>query len=214
MAVTFSEGALPIALDGARKARGNLTRARIRWVMVVLVLLFGVVGGRLVQLGLVVPDNTIEGRERDLITATRPAILDRNGLELAVDIRVPSLFAEPRRIVDVDEAVDKLTSVLPDINRDWLRGKLTGDKGFVWIKRELTPALQEKIYQLGIPGIDFVTESKRFYPGGNESSHILGSVNIDNQGIAGIEKDIDDEDFDLLQSVVLAHCNELLQTIM
>ena len=209
MAVTFSEGALPIALDGARKARGNLTRARIRWVMVVLVLLFGVVGGRLVQLGLVVPDNTIEGRERDLITATRPAILDRNGLELAVDIRVPSLFAEPRRIVDVDEAVDKLTSVLPDINRDWLRGKLTGDKGFVWIKRELTPALQEKIYQLGIPGIDFVTESKRFYPGGNESSHILGSVNIDNQGIAGIEKDIDDEDVALLQSVGLARGNEL-----
>lgn len=209
MAVTFSEGTLPIALDGARKARGNLTRARIRWVMAVLVALFAIVGGRLVQLGLVTPDNTIEGRERDLITATRPAILDRNGLELAVDIRVPSLFAEPRRIVDIDEAVDKLTSVLPEINRDWLRGKLTGDKGFVWIKRELTPALQEKIYQLGIPGIDFVTESKRFYPGGNESSHILGAVNIDNQGIAGIEKDIDDEDVALLQSVGLARGNEL-----
>lgn len=206
-AIEYGSG--PIALDGSRKARGNLTRARIRWVMVVLVALFGVVAGKLIILGTVVNDTSIEGRARDLITATRPAILDRNGLELAVDIRVPSLFAEPRRIVDIDEAVEKLSSVLPDINKDWLRGRLTGEKGFVWIKRELTPALQEKIFQLGIPGIDFVTESKRFYPGGAESSHILGSVNIDNQGIAGIEKDMDNRDVALLQSLGLARGNEL-----
>ncbi len=63
--------------------------------------------------------------------------------------------------------------------------------------------------QLGIPGLDFVTESKRFYPGGNEASHILGAVNIDNQGIAGIEKDMDDEGVALLQSIGLARGNEL-----
>ena len=74
--------------------------------------------------------------------------LDRNGLELAVDIRVPSLFAEPRRIIDVEEAAQAIHSVLPDINIDWLRQRLTGDKGFVWVKRELTPAIQEKIMQL------------------------------------------------------------------
>ncbi|HWA19090.1 MAG TPA: penicillin-binding transpeptidase domain-containing protein, partial [Devosia sp.] len=209
MAVMDAEGIVPIALDGTRKARGNLTRGRIRWVMVVLVLAFGIVGARLIQLGSTVADTTIEGRERDLITATRPPILDRNGLELAVDIRVPSLYAEPRNIVDVEEAVEKLSTVLPELNKDWLRGRLTGDKGFVWIKRELTPALEEKIFQLGIPGLDFLTESKRFYPGGTEASHILGSVNIDNQGISGIEKEMDDEDVALLQSVGLARGNEL-----
>ncbi|MEO6394384.1 MAG: penicillin-binding protein 2 [Devosia sp.] len=209
MAVIDIESDALIALDGTRKERGNLTRGRIRWVTAVLVLVFGVVAGRLIQLGITVHDTAIEGRERDAITASRPAILDRNGLELAVDIRVPSLFAEPRRIIDVDEAVEKLSSVLPDINKDWLRGRLTGEEGFVWIKRELTPALQEKILQLGIPGIDFVMESKRFYPGGTESSHILGAVNIDNQGIAGIEKDMDDENVALLQSLGLARGNEL-----
>lgn len=209
MAVMDVGGFAPIALDGTRKARGNLTRGRIRWLMVVLVLAFGAVGARLVQLGSTVVDTSIEGRERDAITATRPPILDRNGLELAVDIRVPSLYAEPRNIVDVEEAVDKLVTVLPELNKDWLRGRLTGDKGFVWIKRELTPALEDKIFQLGIPGLDFVTESKRFYPGGTEASHILGSVNIDNQGIAGIEKEMDDEDVALLQSVGLARGNEL-----
>lgn len=198
-----------ISIDGARKARGTLTRARIRWMMVALVLGFGLVGGRLVQLGMVVKDQTIEGQTRDAITATRPPILDRNGLEMAVDIRVPSLFAEPRRIIDVEEAVTKLRTVLPDLDADWLRRRLTGDKGFVWVQRELTPAIQEQVMRLGIPGIDFITESKRFYPGLTEASHILGSTNIDNQGISGIEKHMDDENVALLQELGLARGNAL-----
>ena len=198
-----------ISIDGARKARGTLTRARIRWMMVALVLGFGLVGGRLVQLGMVVKDQTIEGQTRDAITATRPPILDRNGLEMAVDIRVPSLFAEPRRIIDVEEAVTKLRTVLPDLDAVWLRRRLTGDKGFVWVQRELTPAIQEQVMRLGIPGIDFITESKRFYPGLTEASHILGSTNIDNQGISGIEKHMDDENVALLQELGLARGNAL-----
>lgn len=198
-----------IALDGARKARRNLTRNRIRWVIVALTLIFAIVVGRLVQLGATVTDSTIEGVARDVITASRPPILDRNGLEMAVDIRVPSLFAEPRRIVDVEEAVQKLRTVLPDLDEDWLRKRLTGDKGFVWIKRELTPAIEDRIFNLGIPGLDFVTESKRFYPPGQEASHILGAVNIDNQGTMGIEKHMDDEDLAMLQEVGLARGNAL-----
>ena len=193
-----------ILLDGGRVSRGNLTKARIRWVIVALVMVFAIIAGRLIQLGTTITDATIEGVARDVITATRPALLDRNGLEMAVDIRVPSLFAEPRRIVDVEEAVTKLRTVLPDLDEAWLRNKLSGDKGFVWIKRELTPAVEERIFQLGIPGIEFVTESKRFYPSGREASHILGGVNIDNQGTMGIEKHMDDEDLALLQELGLA----------
>lgn len=198
-----------IALDGARKVRGNLTQARIRWMVLAMLMGFGLVGGRLVQLGMVVPDSTIEGQARDVITATRPPILDRNGLEMAVDIRVPSLFAEPRRIIDVEEAVQKLRTVLPDLDESWLRNRLTGDKGFVWVQRELSPVIQDRVMRLGIPGIDFITESKRFYPGMNEASHILGSTNIDNQGIAGIEAHMDGENVALLQDLGLARGNAL-----
>ena len=207
--VALDAGSAPIAFDGTRKVSRYLTKARIRWVIIGLVLIFGAVAGRLVQLGMVVQDNTIEGQTRDMITATRPAILDRNGLELAVDIRVPSLFADPRLIIDPGEAAAAVHSVLPDLNVDWLKARMSGDKGFAWIKRELTPAIEDKIMQLGIPGLAFVTESKRFYPGGNEASHILGAVNIDNQGIAGIEKAIDTDDVALLQQVGLARGNEL-----
>ena len=209
MAITADGHAPTIALDGARKVRGNLTQARIRWMILALVLGFGLVGARLVQLGLVETDSTIEGQARDLITATRPPILDRNGLEMAVDIRVPSLFAEPRRIIDVEEAVNKLRTVLPELSESWLRDRLTGDQGFVWVQRELSPAIQDRVMRLGIPGIDFITESKRFYPGMSEASHILGSTNIDNQGIAGIERHMDGENVALLQELGLARGNAL-----
>ncbi|MGV8855407.1 MAG: peptidoglycan D,D-transpeptidase FtsI family protein [Devosia sp.] len=209
MAITADGHGPTIALDGARKVRGNLTQARIRWMILALVLGFGVIGARLVQLGMVETDSSIEGQARDLITATRPPILDRNGLEMAVDIRVPSLYAEPRRIIDVNEAVRKLRTVLPDLSEDWLRKRLTGDQGFVWVQRELSPATEEKVMRLGIPGIDFITESKRFYPGMSEASHILGSTNIDNQGIAGIERHMDSEDVALLQDIGLARGNAL-----
>lgn len=209
MAMTADELAPTIALDGVRKARGNLTQSRIRWMIVALVLGFGAVGGRLVQLGMVETDTTIEGQTRDVITATRPPILDRNGLEMAVDIRVPSLYAEPRRIIDVEEAVTKLRTVLPNLDETWLRNRLSGDKGFVWVQRELTPAIEEQVMRLGIPGIDFITESKRFYPAMNEASHILGSTNVDNQGIAGIERHMDMESVALLQELGLARGNAL-----
>ncbi|HWV20331.1 MAG TPA: penicillin-binding protein 2 [Devosia sp.] len=209
MTITADGHAPTISLDGVRKARGNLTQARIRWMILALVIGFGAVGGRLVQLGMVETDTTIEGQTRDAITATRPPILDRNGLEMAVDIRVPSLYAEPRRIIDVEEAVTKLRTVLPDLSEEWLRNRLTGDKGFVWIKRELTPAIEEQVMRLGIPGIDFITESKRFYPAMNEASHVLGSTNVDNQGIAGIERHMDTESIALLQELGLARGNAL-----
>src|SRR5205085_4817756 len=62
---------------------------------------------------------------------------------------------------------------------------------FVWLKREITAKQREQIHRLGIPGIGFLPENKRIYPSGPEFSHVIGHVNIDNQGIAGIEKWLD-----------------------
>ena len=178
--------------------------ARIRIVAVLTVIGFLLIGARLIQLGTVEVDQTIEGVARDIIQASRPPILDRNGVMLAVDIRVPSLFAEPRRIIDVEEAVDGLRTVLPDLDEQWLRKRLTGEGGFAWIKRELTPAIEERIMALGIPGINFIQESKRFYPSGRDVAHIIGGVNVDNQGIAGMELAIDRNELAVLQEVGLA----------
>lgn len=193
-----------ITVEGARKSLGNLTGTRIRVVIIGIALAFLAVGIRLALLGTVTTDTTIEGRARSAITASRPPILDRNGLEMAVDIRVPSLYAEPNKMIDKAEAIAKLRTVLPDLDPAWLKQRFDKDKGFVWIKRELTPQQKQQILDLGIPGLDFLTESKRFYPGRNEASEVLGMVNIDNQGLSGIERHMDETDVALLQKLGLA----------
>ncbi|WP_430910935.1 penicillin-binding transpeptidase domain-containing protein [Methylobacterium sp. sgz302541] len=131
-------------------------------------------------------------------TAIRPDIIDRNGEILATDIRTVSVFAEPGNIYDKDEAVELLTAVLPELNAAELRAKLTQKKdrkgaGFVWVKRELTPKQQAEVHRLGIPGIGFLPDHKRVYPNGFAAAHVLGATNLDNVGIAGIEKYIDNQ---------------------
>jgi|TARA_R110000868_G_scaffold141256_6_gene357623 cell division protein FtsI (penicillin-binding protein 3) len=199
----------PIALEGAKSVRTNITRRRISIMAIVMAIGFSIVAARLLQLGSVETETVIEGRTISEIEASRPAILDRNGLPMAVDVRVPSLYAEPRRIIDVAEAVIALRTVLPELDEAWLRERLTGDKGFVWIKRELTPAIRDQVMRLGVPGIDFLTESRRFYPGGADAAHVLGTVNIDSQGISGIERGIDDGGIAALQAFGLARDQEL-----
>lgn len=183
-----------VAPPPTRTRKRDFTRLRIRLAVLAFIAIYGVIAGRLVMLGFAeqASANYRPGAEA-AISAARPDLVDRNGDILATDIRTASLYAEPRRILDVDEAAEAIHSVLPELSIPWLRNRLDGDAGFVWLKREITPRQQDAIHRLGIPGIDFLTENQRFYPGGPVASHIVGHVNVDNQGIAGIEKYIDDQ---------------------
>lgn len=123
----------------------------------------------------------------------RPDIVDRNGVVLATDVTVASLFADPRKILDVEEAVELLSATVPGLDGKSLRQKLSQpNRAFVWLKREVSPAEREAIHALGIPGIDFRTETRRVYPMGRLAAHALGYVDLDSKGIAGIEKYLDD----------------------
>ncbi|MBX3580540.1 MAG: penicillin-binding protein 2 [Rhizobiaceae bacterium] len=175
--------------------------------MAVFFAIYGAIAGRLVYLGLLDPESG--GPPESRVTASRPDIVDRNGEVLATDIKTASLFAEPRRIVDADEVIEKLSTVLPDINVEQTYHKLKSGAGFVWLKRQLTPRQQAEIFQLGLPGIGFRTEKRRFYPAGETISHIIGLTNIDNQGISGLEKYIDDQGLADLQASGLAIAKDL-----
>jgi len=169
-------------------------RARVGLVMVAFAVIYAVIGGRLVMFA-VGADGPSARRAaaQDAIATARPDIIDRNGEVLATDVKTPSLFGEPRRIIDKDEAIELLTATLPDLDTGEVRDRLTSKKGFVWLKREITPAQQQEIHRLGVPGIGFLRENKRVYPTGNEVAHLIGLVNIDNQGIAGMEKWLDNQ---------------------
>ncbi len=85
-----------------------------------------------------------------------------------------------------------------------VRDRIGSRKGFVWLKREITPKQRQEIYKLGLPGVGFLAENKRVYPNSAEVSHLIGHVNIDNQGIAGIEKWLDGHGLQALHLAGLA----------
>jgi cell division protein FtsI (penicillin-binding protein 3) len=190
-----------IVVDGARTESGR-TRNRLVMTMLVFVALYGAIAGRLVYLGF--QDATGSGGPAQHNTASRPDIIDRNGELLATDIKTFSLYAEPRRIVDADEAIERLLTVLPDLDYEQTYHRLRTDAGFVWLRRQLSPRQEAAIMALGIPGIGFRSENRRFYPGGATASHVLGLVDIDNKGIAGIEKYIDSMGLADLREIGLA----------
>lgn len=174
-----------------QKDLDRLGRWRVAIAMAGFAALFGLLAVRLVLLGI-----SAQGQEEGANAAqapaqARPDVLDRNGETLATDIKTASLFAEPRYVIDPDEATELLATVFPDMDRDKLLKILSTEARFAYIKRGITPQQQQAIHKLGIPGIGFRVENRRFYPGGSTASHVLGTVNIDNQGIAGIEKYID-----------------------
>ncbi len=165
-----------------------------RYWMVFLVfgLIFLVIGGRLILLG--VSSNDYAGYRlptQGKVAVDRPEMVDRNGVLLATDIRTASLFAEPQKIIDIDEVLEKLAPLFPGLDMKRLEKRLRSKARFAWIKRKLTPAQQARVYALGLPGLSFTDEPQRVYPQGITAPHILGSVNLDNRGGSGIEKFID-----------------------
>jgi cell division protein FtsI (penicillin-binding protein 3) len=185
--------------------RGAKARARIGLAILAFAVVYGVIAARLVIFAIQADEHTVQRVvSSDAVATARPDILDRNGEVLATDVRVPSLYAEPRRLIDVDEAVELLNADLPDLDAKELRERLSSKRGFVWLKRDITPEQQREIYRQGLPGIGFLNENKRDYPNGDEISHLIGHVNIDNQGIAGIEKWLDGQGLAALHMAGLA----------
>ena len=179
-------------LYGRNVDRAAKARARVGLAILAFAAVYAVIGGRLVMFA-IGSDGPSARRSaaQDRIATARPDIVDRNGEVLATDVKAPSLYGEPRRIIDKDEAIELLTATLPDLDTAEVRERMSSRKGFVWLKREITPQQQLEIHRLGIPGIGFLRENKRVYPTGNEVAHLIGLVNIDNQGIAGMEKWLD-----------------------
>ncbi|MGY3617500.1 peptidoglycan D,D-transpeptidase FtsI family protein [Bradyrhizobium sp. USDA 10063] len=179
-------------LYGRNVDRAVKARARVGFAIIAFAAVYAIIAGRLVMFAIGADSHGARRTAaQDAIATARPDIVDRNGAILATDVKAPSLFGEPRRIIDKDEAIELLTATLPDLDTVEVRDRLSSRKGFVWLKREITPQQQQDIHRLGIPGIGFLRENRRIYPTGAAVAHLIGLVNIDNQGIAGMEKWLD-----------------------
>jgi cell division protein FtsI (penicillin-binding protein 3) len=178
-----------IVIDEPRKS-ADRTKNRVLIAMACFAAIYGTIGARLAYFGVQNVDAIQTGSVQQSVAA-RPDLTDRNGEILATDIKTASLFAEPKRIIDADETLEMLTSVIPDLNQEDTYRKLKSGLGFIWLKRQMTPKQQSQVMALGLPGIGFRSEKRRFYPGGSTASHIVGLVDVDNKGIAGMERYVD-----------------------
>ncbi|MGE3067070.1 MAG: peptidoglycan D,D-transpeptidase FtsI family protein [Hyphomicrobiaceae bacterium] len=180
-------------MPGAAVTRIGSAR-RVSLVIACLLAAFGFVGGKLVVLAL-----RAQGEMKVALAEpigqswSRPDIVDRNGRLIATDVAVYSLFADPRLVVDRDTAVERLSAQFPDLNAAELRHQLA-DKArrFLWIKRGLTPREAERAHALGLPGFSLKSEPRRVYPSGNLFGHVVGAVNVDNKGLGGLERFLDE----------------------
>ena len=174
--------------------RLDKSAGRVRVIAIAMLAAYGGIAIKLVALGLSHdPPMTLKEAADQAASGARPDLLDRNGAILATDVKTMSVFAEPRRIIDKDEAVELITAVLPDVDAKELRERLGSKKGFVWVKRQVTQKEQEEIFHLGLPGVGFFPENKRVYPNGPIGAHVIGYVDKDNIGIAGMEKYLDQQ---------------------
>jgi cell division protein FtsI (penicillin-binding protein 3) len=181
-------------LYGHNVDRAAKARARVGLVMLAFAAVYTLIGGRLVMFAIGADAHSARrAASQEVVATARPDIVDRNGEILATDVKAASMFGEPRRIIDKDEAIELLTATVPDLDETEVRERLSSRKGFVWLKREITAKQQQDIHKLGLPGIGFLRENKRVYPTGNEVAHLIGLVTIDNQGIAGMEKWLDNQ---------------------
>ena len=121
----------------------------------------------------------------------RGSILDREGHELAVSLEVGSVYAEPRQIKEKLTTARQLALHLDKPAKSIL-SLLKKDRNFVYVKRKVASNKIEQIRSLGLYGVGFTKETKRFFPGKEIAGHLLGIVGDENQGLEGIEKKYDD----------------------
>jgi cell division protein FtsI (penicillin-binding protein 3) len=129
------------------------------------------------------------------LQAGRGALFDRNGNELAISIPTRTIYADPRLITDPEGTARRLARVLGDdvVDEAELADRLASDVSFTYVARQVDDGKAARVADLDLDGIDFVEEPKRYYPAGDLAASLLGRVDVDGDGVSGLEQRYDGE---------------------
>ena len=152
--------------------------------------IFLAVAIRIVEVNLFNPTETLDINRS--YTEARGNILDRNNVPLTANLRLGSVRGIPGKIDDKDVFVKKIKYIFPELNEDILTQRANNNSSF-WIKRNISNKYLQKVYDTVDTGIEIMPSYLRKYPHNELVSHILGDVDIDNNGIAGIEKSLNEK---------------------
>jgi cell division protein FtsI (penicillin-binding protein 3) len=171
-------------------------RRRLLGLAIAMLVVFGLLGIRLVDLQVVNRDSyaqrgTAQRKIAVALAADRGSIFDRNGTDLALSVPARTIYADPKFVTDPDAEANAMAPLL-GVDAAIIREKLAqSDKRFVYVARKVDLLIADQIKALELPGINFVSESKRYYPGGDLAAPVMGFVGTDNNGLSGLETAFD-----------------------
>ncbi|HMK93451.1 MAG TPA: penicillin-binding protein 2, partial [Thermoleophilia bacterium] len=164
---------------------------RVRLLRILFVVAFVVIGGRAVALASTERNLAAIARSQQVRAVTLPAhrgaIVDRDGVELAVDADAKTVYATPYMLDDPRDAAHKLASALKLKWRTVYRAIDDPKSGFAYVARQADPVLADRATALGLPGVASYAEEKRSYPMKSAASQVVGYAGTDNKGLAGME---------------------------
>lgn len=148
---------------------------------------FAVVGVRMGMMADATPKEPVVEISRNPILAQRANIIDRNGALLATNLVTNALYAQPPMMVDKEAAARGLADIFPGMNAEELLKKFRSKRKFIWLRRRISPEQQQRVRNLGEPGLLFAPREMRLYPNGRLAAHVLGGVRIGREGVRSAE---------------------------
>ncbi|MBM3724691.1 MAG: PASTA domain-containing protein [Acidobacteria bacterium] len=179
----------------------NITQNRVRWIARVSLLGFALIFGRLIQLQILDHADLLQqARTQQVKTvevqAPRGTIFDRNGRPLAMSVPVDTVIVNPQRIPDRGVAAEILAKIL-GLDQDELTRRVEtafkAGRGYLVVKKHVNPEEANRLKHLNLEWVEFRPGARRYYPNGSLAAHVVGSVNHEQEGDAGLEQGLNDE---------------------
>ncbi|WP_019954070.1 peptidoglycan D,D-transpeptidase FtsI family protein [Yoonia vestfoldensis] len=190
------KGENPDVIEAENRARRHAAeqdkaRSRAEGRLLLLGLMFFcafiVIGGRMGTLASSVPEEPRAAAEGNPIIGQRADIVDRNGRLFATNLDTFSLYAHPRQMIDPARTASQLAAIFPEMDAEKLLADFTGQRRFLWLRRQLSPEQMQAVHDIGSPGLLFGPREMRLYPNGSLAAHILGGARYGREGVSSAE---------------------------
>jgi len=187
--------------EQARDKMRQRAESRLLMLAICFFAAFLTVGAKMTMLAGSDPEEPHISVAGSSVLGARADIVDRQGRVLATNLVTNALYVQPRDLIDPEAAAAGLAEIFPDLDEDWLIRRFTSGSTFAWLRGSISPEQQQRVHDLGEPGLLFGPRDMRLYPNGALAAHVLGGARFGEQavnsaeilGVAGVEAYFDTE---------------------
>ncbi|NPD21202.1 peptidoglycan D,D-transpeptidase FtsI family protein [Alterinioella nitratireducens] len=187
--------------EQARDKMRQRAESRLLMLAICFFAAFLTVGAKMTMLAGSDPEEPHISVAGSSVLGARADIVDRQGRVLATNLVTNALYVQPRDLIDPEAAAAGLAEIFPDLDEDWLIRRFTSGSTFAWLRGSISPEQQQRVHDLGEPGLLFGPRDMRLYPNGALAAHVLGGARFGEQavnaaeilGVAGVEAYFDAE---------------------